>query len=279
MRELDKRDVIDIVGILDKYPIEGTFFRSDLEYFGIRSDFHRFMGVHDSHGELVCLILHYYNSVSILGTISLVTTDICSLTSYLSDNSISWVSGPEGSLVPLLDMARVHGDKLYDSLFLMTTDRKAFKPYGFRWKVEFCEDSQLRKAYDFVSAIPEFSAFPPFERFADECRVGIRKVFCVYRGKSIVGSSSIIGDNGLSGMIAAVSTRPEFRGKGIGKAVLSKATLYLLEQGKLPCLTQNHSESNSLYSKLGYHTIGKWQICEVDRLVRGLVQTGNIDNS
>ena len=87
---------------------------------------------------------------------------------------------------------------------------------------------------------------------------------------SIIGSASIIANNSITGMIAAVSTDPQYRNRGIGKSLVSKLTLDILNEGKVPCLTQNYSELGGLYSELGYYSISRWLIFDKVKFVHKL---------
>lgn len=270
MRKLTKSSSDEIKRFLDTFEIEGTFFRSDLEYFNVESEFHRFFGIFSSSKKLTSLILHFFDSMSILSVKRWNKANRELLIEYLLGNNINWISGPYDTFESVFNDFEINDDDLFDSLFVMTANRDTFKPYVANWSVSCCKQAQLEQAYHFINSIPEFSAPPPFERFSHDCDIGIRKVFCVENESSIIGSASIIANNSTTGMIAAVSADPRYRSKGIGRSLVSKLTSDILNEGKVPCLTQNHSESGGLYSELGYYCINRWLIFDKVKFVHKL---------
>lgn len=261
LTKIDKSKEESLVALLDRYPCQGTFFRSDLEYLGLESDAHCYLTVNSPLDELTFLILRYRDSVSVLGDGAIEVDDAEDFIGYVMANQIRWLSGPKSSITHLTGHLPPNVLELFDQQYLMeavAVSRDVPKP---KWEVQVTSESKLLQVYDFTQSEPTFAQFPPFKAFAGEFRSGMRRIFHVEIDGGIVGSASIIANNSKSGMIAAVTTDHRYRSKGIGSSLVASITDVLVKEGRVACLMQVHSPEGGLYGALGYRVIDQWLFC------------------
>ncbi len=60
-------------------------------------------------------------------------------------------------------------------------------------------------------------------------------------------------------MIGGVYTRPQLRGRGLGRAVCSALCAELLAEKKQPVLYWKTPAAGAVYRRLGFHSIGQWR--------------------
>jgi len=73
-----------------------------------------------------------------------------------------------------------------------------------------------------------------------------------------LGDYMFRGKNVKIGAIGSVGTVPDFRRRGIGLAMIHKATLYLKEQGFDYCYIHYTKPATHWYAKLGYVSFVRW---------------------
>lgn len=86
----------------------------------------------------------------------------------------------------------------------------------------------------------------------------IKNVVVCYQGKIAVGCGAFKPYNKTTAEIKRMFVRPDFRGQGIAKGILSALENWASEYGFTNCILEtgtNNSEAIQLYTKMGYSII------------------------
>lgn len=256
--KLDHSHIENLQSTLSEFPVEGSFFLCDLEHFGISSDFHCYYGI-GTTSELSCILLHYYDSVSIIGKFP-IELQLSELSKFFKSKKVIWVNGftktvSNRKIFEKTDLQYIAKQSL------LVLQKELFIKSHININVEKCTNKfLLQEAFSFINSTPEFETIPSFKRFLFEHKQGIRQTYFVKESDEICGSASMMAINSASTMIAALSVIPSARNKGIATNLVTKLSEIVLEQNKIPFLLQDYDIRNNLYSKIGYTFSDTWCI-------------------
>lgn len=77
----------------------------------------------------------------------------------------------------------------------------------------------------------------------------------------IVSTVATTAETTKNAMVVAVATHPKHRHKGYASQLMKRLmTIYLHDKQKTLCLFYNNPEAGKIYYRLGFETIGTWDM-------------------
>jgi len=77
----------------------------------------------------------------------------------------------------------------------------------------------------------------------------------------MASTAATTAETTINAMVVAVATHPEYRHKGYASMILSEIMkIYIKEKKKNLCLFYNNPEAGKIYHRLGFKTIGSWDM-------------------
>ncbi|HWI64585.1 MAG TPA: GNAT family N-acetyltransferase, partial [Symbiobacteriaceae bacterium] len=68
----------------------------------------------------------------------------------------------------------------------------------------------------------------------------------------VVCAGSVLSRSSQAGMVGAIFTPPELRGKGYASTIVHAVSTALLQEGRTPCLFYHNPDAGRIYRRLGY---------------------------
>jgi [ribosomal protein S18]-alanine N-acetyltransferase len=94
-----------------------------------------------------------------------------------------------------------------------------------------------------------------------------REVYVALDAATVAGFTIIIMQGQFSGYIQTVAVRPEWRGRGLGSAIIAFAEqrIFRDKPNVFICVSSFNPDARRLYERLGYHVVGEL----TDYVIRG----------
>jgi RimJ/RimL family protein N-acetyltransferase len=128
----------------------------------------------------------------------------------------------------------------------MTTNQLSFKPFTFEGIRRLTEAD--------AGALAEFSGAPPHATQGMKAWLQGAVIYAQLENSKITSLASTVVRTRDVWLLAGIETKPEFRGRGLAKAVTSALTQYALEQVATVSLTvlKDNLPAIAVYKKLGF---------------------------
>ena len=251
--EEDRKMTMDFLG---KEPAINIFIIGDIEAFGFDEDFQELWGQFDDQNELEGVLLRFIESY-----IPYFAKENFDVTGFkkIIDNAAGKIilSGKAKIVREFLNMEEMYSAK--NDYFCELTEDKLLEK-GDKYQIKVAKEKDAEKISELLAQIVEFEGLSnSSDRIADKIKTKTGRVYYVENemGK-MISLSQTSAENSKSAMITGVATLPEYRGKGIMSACLSKLCGDLLKEGKTLCLFYDNPKAGSVYHRLGFKSIDNW---------------------
>jgi len=141
--------------------------------------------------------------------------------------------------------------------------------------VKLASVSDKYRVPKFLNSIQEFKDSPDVspEQFEKKLSTKSGRTYYIENSKGeIISIAQTTAENSISAMVVGVSTRPDYRRKGLAQKCMSKLCLYYLRKGKTLCLFYDNPEAGKIYKNIGFKQIEKWTILRENNLKKGLIK-------
>lgn len=251
--EEERKMTMDFLG---KEPAINLFIIGDIEAFGFDEDFQELWGQFDEQNELEGVLLRFIESfIPYFAKENFDATGFKEKIDKAEGKII--ISGKAKIVREFLNMEEIYSAK-NDYFCELTEDKLLGK--GDAYKIKVAEVKDAEKISELLAQIVEFEGVSnSSDRIADKIKTKTGRVYYVENemGKTI-SLSQTSAENSKSAMITGVATLPEYRGKGVMSACLSKLCGDLLDEGKTLCLFYDNPKAGSVYHRLGFKSIDNW---------------------
>ena len=252
--EEDRKMTMDFLG---KEPAINLFIIGDIEAFGFDEDFQELWGQFDEQNELEGVLLRFIESY--IPYFAKENFDASGFKEKI-DNAAGkiTISGKAKIVREFLNMEEIYSAK--NDYFCELTDNKLLQKGDNSNKIKVAKEKDAEKIAELLAKIVEFEGVSnSSDRIADKIKTKTGRVYYVENEMGeMISLSQTSAENSKSAMITGVATLPEYRGKGIMSACLSKLCGDLLEEGKTLCLFYDNPKAGSVYHKLGFKSIDNW---------------------
>lgn len=257
IRLLTEEDRDNVLRYLYQDPAYNIFIIGDIEAFGFDKPFQRIYAEFDDE-KLLSVFLRYRDS-------AIYYADTLRFNkAYLAifeNNPFSYISGKTA----LMDLLKPHLAS-YKNFHTYFCEAKAFN-------LDYQLDTSIKrmvtkidayKIYDLISTVEEFSAFhQDKEAYADAKMKSIAMGMTLYieqEGQAI-STVATTAETTKNAMVVAVATREDARNKGYASQLM-KALMYeyLIKKQKRLCLFYDNPSAGKIYQRLGFETIGTWDM-------------------
>ena len=87
-----------------------------------------------------------------------------------------------------------------------------------------------------------------------------RAYFIENERNQMISTAGATAENSQSAMIVGVATLPDYRKSGLATVCVYELCKDLLAEGKIPCLFYDNPAAGSIYRRIGFEEIGKWDM-------------------
>ena len=214
--------------------------------------------IEEARGEVKGVLVRFYGTVYVLSK-----TDDASFFLPTLARSPAWVA-LEGRESVIRPMAQAFGIEKLETSVCMRHDGETFpdlKGYDVR------KSENLRRFYEFLSACHEGFAEGTnsrlwYEDYAGRIGSGLTELYFLYKKDTPVSCATLNVQSGKYAVLGSVSTPPDFRGKGYGRAVSAFVTERIHSLGLTATLQCSHDSLKDFYTPLGYHETFRWAIAD-----------------
>lgn len=254
LEEKDRKTVLDFLGI---EPAINLFIIGDIENFGFDEDFQDVWGSFDGK-ELKGVLLRYHENF-----IPYYRDELFDIKEFkniiISFPGKKIISGKESITDNFKELFK--NQKVKSMYFCELNDDKKLLEYTYNIKTAAIEDTY--KIFDLLDTIEEFrdTDSNSLDRIKKAISRESSRIYYIENdeGKALTTVRST-AENSCSAMIVGVATREGYRRKGYMSQCLSKLCKDILSEGKTLCLFYYNPEAGSVYHKIGFRTIGRWQM-------------------
>ncbi|MCL1950001.1 MAG: GNAT family N-acetyltransferase [Turicibacter sp.] len=262
IRKLNSADQEVLFSLLKRDPSKNLFIIGDIEIYGYETDFQELWGEFDGTGNLMAVLLRYYDSFIFYGLEGYHREGFVNIIQKHQPNVIS---GTLEILQPFEhDFQRY---KVRDTYFAECTAASLSCLEGGlkeQVKVAVMEDA-LRLAAA-VSQIEEFDSvkLESIESQASKLQKALQskadRYYYIEEDGKIVSGIRTTAENSLSAMIVGVFTLPEYRKRGYTSVILGKMLTDLFQDKQSVCLFYDNPKAGNIYKRAGFQDIGMWRM-------------------
>ncbi|MDA3931186.1 MAG: GNAT family N-acetyltransferase [Tenericutes bacterium] len=259
IRLLEEKDRKILLDYLYQEPEYNIFPIGDIEAFGFDKDFQRIYGEFNQEKQLISILLRYKEN-----------------TTYYSDK-----------LIFNLDYLEIFKLDPFKFISGKTELMKLIHPYLTDFVLErmyFCKASEFNhplnddvhkirllktkedagKLYDLISCIEEFSLHLRNKVGFVDAKMNSMKMgttLFIEKSGKIISTVATTADTTISAMVVSVATDKEFRNQGlVSELMMALMDLYINKKNKSLCLFYDNVEAGKIYLRLGFKTIGTWDM-------------------
>ena len=214
--------------------------------------------VEEARGQVMGVMARFYGTVYIVSS-----TDDASFFLPTLARSSAWVA-LEGREKVIRPMAQYLGIENIETSYCMRHDGETFPDLsGF----DVRKSENLRRFYEFLSLCHDGFADGTnyklwYEDYAARIGSGLTELYFLYDKDTPVACATLNVQSKSAAVLGSVSTPPEFRGKGYGRAVSAFVTERIHSLGLTATLQCSHDSLRDFYAPLGYRETFKWAIAE-----------------
>ncbi|HUQ80292.1 MAG TPA: GNAT family N-acetyltransferase, partial [Gemmatimonadaceae bacterium] len=120
-------------------------------------------------------------------------------------------------------------------------------------------DAEARACADIMSSNDPWRRLGrTFDVSYEMMRDPAREVYVALDGDSVAGFLIVIMQGVLTGYIQTVAVRPEWRGRGLGSAIIEFAEVRIFRDkpNVFICVSSFNPDARRLYERLGYQVVG-----------------------
>lgn len=212
----------------------------------------------EAHGEVKGIFARFYGTVYIVSK-----TDDASFFLPALSRSAAWVAleGRESVIRPL---AASFGITRPDTALCMRHDGETFPDLS---SFDIRKSENLRRFYEFLSLCHDGFADGTNYRlwygdYAARIASGLTELYFLYDNQTPVSCATLNVRSGRAAVLGSVSTPPDYRGRGYGRAISAFVTARIHALGLTPVLQCSRDSLKDFYAPLGYRETFRWAIAD-----------------
>ena len=257
IRRLVEQDRCEAIRLLAQQPIYNLYLLSNIEQLGFDTDYCEFWGdVSINDSSTLAILNRYMTGWSIYGCPA---ADWPGMAQILDNHPMTAnrLQDNPGGIESFLPYLTAYTVSLEAQEQLMQLEGDDFAPcrgpqgYIIR-RADMADLARLVNLYADADSMSR-------SRAAVERPLRNLRVWIAEKGGRILASALTNAEIEGAAMIGGVYTEPEFRGRGLGRSVCSALCAELLAERKRPALYWKAPAAGSIYTQLGFHSIGYWR--------------------
>jgi len=256
LEEKDRKVLLDYLYQEAEYNI---FPIGDIEAFGFDQDFQRIYGEFNQENHLISILLRYRENTIYYSDQLIFNLEYLEI---FKNDPFKFISG-KTELMSLIhphlenfELERMYFCKATSIIQSLKVDDYSIK--------QLRTEEEAGKLYDLISTIDEFGAhLKEKDDFIDAKMKSIQMgttLFIEEKGK-IISTVATTAETTKSAMVVSVATDKAHRNKGLASILMvALMDLYIHQKKKSLCLFYDNVAAGKIYLKLGFKTIGKWDM-------------------
>ncbi len=258
LRKLNEEDKEVTLNFLSSESAINLFIIGDIENYGFEEEFQEIWGSFDDNNNINGVLLRYHeNFIPYYKDEMFDITEFENIISSFRRKKI--ISGKE-SITNNFKMV-LNNPIIKSMYFCELSEDKDLLEYTYNIKIARIEDAH--KIYELLDTIEEFrdTDSNSLDRIKNVINKKAGRIYFIEddEDKAITVAQST-AENSCSAMVVGVATREGYRRKGYMSQCLSKLCKDILTEGKTLCIFYHNPEAGSVYHKLGFKIIGRWQM-------------------
>ncbi|MEH7495813.1 GNAT family N-acetyltransferase, partial [Neobacillus niacini] len=244
-----------VLSFLIEEPSINLFIIGDLEVFGYDSDFQEIWAEFDKHGEIIAVLLRFYQSFIPYAKGEFNVAEFVSIiTSYPKP---FFLSGKSDIVEKFEAIHELQLGKKQETFFAECKNNENLGETKLDIKKATLDD--IDKILSIRKSIDEFQIREDAaEMLRTSMETNTARTYFTEEYGQITACVSTTAENSISAMVVGVCTRKEYRRKGLATAIMQKLFNDVLNEGKVLCLFYDNPEAGRIYKRLGFTDIGKW---------------------
>jgi predicted GNAT family acetyltransferase len=236
------------------------FMIGDYENYGIETYFQSFWGEFDENNRLIAVLMKYYEGL--IFTAINDQYDVDSFVEVINSLNYTILSGKEDIVKNFTSRINFNSVK---STYYAKIDKdtlnldKEFTNYNIISCSETDSD-YIKDVVNLTNSIEEFSVSSDYDRIVNSIKDKSGRVYALFNGNKVVSAAQLTAENSSSGMVMAVCTDKDYRGKGYATYTLCKLCNDLVSSNKILCLFYDNPVAGKIYKRIGFRDIGKWSM-------------------
>lgn len=239
------------------------FIIGDIETFGMETEFQKVYGEFDKHGDFISVFLRYRENAVYYAHETRFNLEYLDI---FEKDPFEYLSGKTELL--LLIEPYLKGFTKKHMYFCKADHMKEEVSQKVDIKEVKTKEDAI-KLYDLLTSIDEFGyAQKDKETFitqkTSDQKMGITLI--IEKDGLVVSSVATTAETTKSAMVVAVATRKDCRNKGYASILMYELMkIYMIDKKKELCLFYDNPDAGKIYHKLGFETIGTWDMFKKDK--------------
>ena len=257
IRKLNENDKDKLMSYVTDEPALNLFIIGDIENYGFQNDFQEMWGEFDHEDNFKAVLLRYYDSFIIYAKNEYSSQEIAKI---IKNNDSKMVSGKKVCVEKLSSYLDI--EKKRDTYFCKLDKAEELYEGDLINQVEKTKIQDVEYLWELHNRIDEFDNLDSLERKEKKYKDKTGRGYHIYNGSrdKVISCAETTAENSVSAMVVGVATDPEYRGKGLASAVMSKLCKVVLDEGKELCLFYDNPEAGKIYKRIGFEDIGIWSM-------------------
>ncbi len=259
IRLLEEKDRTLLLDYLYQEAEYNIFPIGDIEAFGFDQDFQRVYGEFNQDNQLISILLRYRDNNIYYSDQLMFNLDYLEI--FKSD-PFKFISG-KAELLELIH-PYLEDYQLKRMFFCKATSiNHPFNEGQYEIK-ELSNREDAAKLYDLISTIDEFAGHLKEKTGFIEAKmksIQMGTTLFIEKNGKIISTVATTAETTKSAMVVSVATHKAYRNRGLATVLmLHLMDLYIHQKNKSLCLFYDNVDAGKIYLKLGFKTIGKWDM-------------------
>lgn len=255
IRKLTKNDHDQVISFLSEEPSINLFIIGDIEVFGYESDFQEIWAEFNQQGEIIAVLLRYYQSFIPYAKGEFNVAEFVSI--IISHSQPVLLSGKTDIVEKFESYNVLQLGKKQETFF---AECKSTEYLGeTNVYIKKASINEIDQILSLRKTIDEFHlSHNAAEMLRTSMESNMARTYYTEENGQMTACVSTTAENSMSAMIVGVCTRKEYRRKGFATGIMQKLFKDILDEGKILCLFYDNPEAGRIYKRLGFNDIGKW---------------------
>lgn len=249
---------------LNEDVIYNTFIIADIQNHGFNKDYQQIYMQTDDDDNCTGVFLKYYNNLILSSNAD--DMEIMSVL-QLVDDSVNIIMGKSAIIKKIHEIYSNQTKKSRKEFYnekklLVLKSREKLLPENK--EIRFASLEDVDKVHQFLMNIPSFQQMYS-EKDMIKNRIKNHEGIHIIMEKNgeIIAHGNSAAKTYRTNMIGGVAVQQKHQGKGYGKEIVSALCENIINEHRMPCLFSDYPLEKSLYSQLGFETIGTWGTIEL----------------
>ncbi|WP_243292280.1 GNAT family N-acetyltransferase [Bacillus sp. FJAT-47783] len=274
IRQLTEQDYEICYSFVSEKPSENLFIIGDIEAFGFEQDFQKLWGEFDNAGNLVAVLLKYYDNYIAYAPGDFNAKGFAQIIN--EDPQFAMISGLEHTtrnIHPYINTQVKKKRALYYAKLDALNQMENSYPFP---EVKELKVEEVQRLMDLYKQIPEFenAGRDGGKGHKNSMEKGVARTYYIERDGEIVSAASTTAENSQSAMIVGVCTLKAYKRKGMATTILTKLCTDMLNTGRTLCLFYDNPDAGTIYKRIGFQDIGKWMMYSYEKKLASIEKKG-----